>query len=89
MSNWRSRKLLDSFRDAPCCCPCELAGIRKGHEHQGYDFFVAGLCNQCHSALDQGSALNREERKEFWRMAHVKTLTWLFECGKLIYGGVK
>jgi hypothetical protein len=54
----------------------------KAPDHQ-----VASLCYRCHMNLDQGKDMTREERREFWQRAHMKTIAGLFERG--ILGVVK
>jgi hypothetical protein len=43
------------------------------------DYRIAAMCYKCHSNLDQGSKLTREERVDMWEDAHRKTIGWLFE----------
>lgn len=96
MSNFRSPKLLDCFRDAPICFGCgrhndgsvvaahaNWSEYGKGMSIKAHDWAVAGLCRNCHSELDFGIKMKSEERKEFWRSAHIKTMAWLFANGKL------
>lgn len=96
MSNWRSRKLLDAARDAPHCMGCfrHNAGdvvmahanwheYGKGGALKAHDWAIAALCGTCHMEIDQGKAMTKDERKETWIRAHVRTLEWLFETGRL------
>ena len=96
MANFRSPKLLRYAKDAPRCMACgrhnsgdvvmahaNWSEYGKGMSIKANDWAVAAMCGQCHSELDQGSKMEKEERKEMWRMAHVKTLAWLFETGRL------
>ena len=41
------------------------------------------MCFTCHSELDQGKRMTREQRREFWLAAHVRTMRCLLERGKL------
>ena len=74
--------------------PCQHCGLQDGtvvaaHSNQlrdgkgrgikSHDFRVAALCYRCHSELDQGNKLTREERVEMWEQAHRNTIGWLFE----------
>ena len=56
----------------------------KGKGIKAHDYRIAALCFRCHSELDRGSKLNREERLQIWEDAHRKTIGWLFENGHLI-----
>ena len=94
-SNFRSPKLLKAFRYAPYCFSCGKVNhdnqqIVAAHANwiefgksggmKAQDFYVAGLCLECHQEIDQGSKLSYEERKEKWVSAWIKTLDWLFRC---------
>jgi hypothetical protein len=51
---------------------------------KAHDFRVAALCFRCHSNLDQGYQMDKEERRELWEEAHRKTIAWLFENDHLV-----
>lgn len=53
----------------------------KGKSIKASDVFVAALCFNCHSQLDQGSTLSREQRQELWTAAWVKTVAELVRRG--------
>jgi hypothetical protein len=55
----------------------------KGMGMKAPDHQVASLCYRCHMNLDQGKDMTREERREFWQRAHMKTIAGLFERGIL------
>ena len=91
---YRSDKLLKAVRD----CPCQNCGIMDGtivaaHSNQmrdgkgrglkSHDYRIAALCFKCHSELDQGKNMSREERLNMWEHAHRATIGWLFENGKI------
>ncbi len=91
--NYRSRKLLDSFRHAPKCFCCgkvndgTVVGAHAGgHEYgkgmglKAHDWAIAGLCSLCHYDVDQGNK-PRHERDAMWLSAHIKTMDWLFKTG--------
>jgi hypothetical protein len=94
---YRSRKLLDAAKHAPCCFGCGKHNegdvvmahanwheYGKGAHHKANDWAVAALCTmQCHAYVDSSNTASREERKEFWLSAHIKTMTWLFESGTI------
>ena len=89
MAYWRSKKLLASARDAPCMY-CDASGdyagvvaahangLGKGLGIKCPDYYVAFLCFECHTKVDQGM-LSREDRDEIWYTAYLKTISYLFE----------
>jgi hypothetical protein len=87
---YRNRKLLDILRESPCqSCGREDGTIVAAHSNQlrdgkgrglkAVDYRVAAMCFSCHSTLDQGSKLTKEQKVEMWEEAHRKTIGWLFE----------
>lgn len=91
---YRDTKLLEACRLIPCQhCGAEDGTVVAAHRNQGKgmglkvsDTLVASLCFRCHIELDQGARLTKEERRELWNAAHLKTLHTLIEQGIL---GVK
>lgn len=90
-SNFRSPKLLKTFKYAPICFGCGNANdgtVVAAHANWGefgkaaglkaQDWAVAGLCYSCHSEIDQGSKLSYQERKDKWMAAWIKTTDWLY-----------
>ena len=51
----------------------------KGKGIKAHDYRIAALCFTCHSDLDQGSRMSKQERVEMWEEAHRKTIGLLFE----------
>jgi hypothetical protein len=43
------------------------------------DALVAPLCFTCHSELDQGKDLSREERRDMWNRAYIKGIQYMIE----------
>jgi hypothetical protein len=91
---YRSPKLLKACRDLPCAhCGTEDGTVVAAHSNQlahgkgrgmkAPDYMVAALCFRCHTELDQGKDLSREERREYWDDAWQKTIATLFERGVL------
>jgi predicted GNAT superfamily acetyltransferase len=89
---YRNQKLLEACRQLPCqLCEAEDGTVVAAHSNQlldgkgkgikASDFRVAALCFHCHMDLDQGNKLTKEQRREFWEMAHRKTIGELFERG--------
>jgi hypothetical protein len=51
----------------------------KGRSLKAHDYRIAALCYRCHSQVDQGYQMSKEEKREIWEEAHRKTIAWLFE----------
>lgn len=94
--NYRNKALLRAAKDAPHCMACNAPNVGnvvmahsnqirdgKGKSIKAHDYRVAALCDRCHVAIDQGSAMSRAERIETWEEAHRATIGWLFESGKV------
>lgn len=86
----RSQKLLKAVSRLDCqCCgaggPTQAAhsnwGGGKGRGIKASDNEIAALCFWCHYQIDQGKDLPKEERKERWTHAHLKTLHSLATAG--------
>lgn len=93
MSNYRSPKLLAAVRTLPCA-HCGLPGPSeashsnsltdgKGMGIKAHDHRIAALCHTCHVDLDQGSRMDKQQRREFFNEAHRRTIGWLFDLGKI------
>lgn len=93
--NYRSDKLLTAVRQSPCQhCGASDGTVVAAHSNQlrdgkgrgikAHDFRISALCYTCHSELDQGSKMSKQERVEMWEEAHRKTIGWLFENGLLV-----
>lgn len=55
----------------------------KGMGIKADDSMVAWLCHRCHSNLDQGSKMNRDERRDFTLTAICKTYREMWLKGML------
>lgn len=91
---YRNKKLLEVVRQSPCqhcgrddgtvvAAHSNLLRDGKGRGIKASDYRIAALCFTCHSDLDQGAKMSREERKELWEEAHRSTIGWLFENNHL------
>ena len=91
---YRNKKLLEVVRQSPCqCCGSQNGTVVAAHSNQlrdgkgkgikASDFRIAALCFRCHSDLDQGSKMTKQERVDMWEDAHRKTIAWLFESDHL------
>ena len=92
--NYRNKSLLEAVRAAPCqLCGAEDGTVVAAHSNQqrdgkgtaikAHDYRIAALCYSCHSQIDQGSKMSKEDRQDLWEMAHRKTVGWLFETDRL------
>ena len=87
---YRNQKLLEVVRSSPCqACGKQDGTVVAAHSNQladgkgkgikASDYRIAALCFSCHMDLDQGNKLTKEQRREFWEMAHRRTIGELFE----------
>lgn len=53
----------------------------KGKGIKAYPWRVAALCPKCHTEIDSGSRMSKEERREAWDEAHRATVGELFRLG--------
>lgn len=88
----RSKKLLQACRALPCQhCGASDGTVCAAHSNQAQhgkgksikasDVFVASLCFRCHTALDQGADLTREQRIAMWTDAWRSTVRGLLRLG--------
>ena len=59
-----------------------MAQHGKGRGIKASDEYTAALCQKCHTELDQGARLNKEQRRMLWQMAYQKTVAQLKGQGK-------
>ena len=77
-------QLLIACRSLPCqLCGAEDGTVVAAHSNQlrhgkgmglkahGY---VAALCHSCHHKLDQGKDWTKQERRDYWQLAHERTM---------------
>lgn len=94
--NYVNPDLTRLARLVPCCMSCGRGNqgdvvaahsnqLRdgKGRSIKAHDFRIAFMCGECHSDLDQGTAMSREQRVAVWEDAHRATIGWLFTSGHL------
>ena len=88
----RSPALLKACRAIPCTnCGRDDGTVCAAHSNQAKhgkgrsikasDVFVASLCFLCHSELDQGSSMSREQRESRWNECHIWTVNELVRLG--------
>ena len=89
----RSNRLMRAYRMIPCqncgafdntVCGAHSnwAEHGKGRGIKASDEFTAALCQKCHTELDQGARLSKEQRRMLWQMAYQKTVNKLKGQGK-------
>jgi len=78
----RNMNLLRLIASLPCQrCGFHLSQAAHSNWHGGKgrgikasDEYCAALCQMCHYRIDQSIFLNKEQRKQEWEEAHIKTL---------------
>lgn len=67
---FRSKKWLQAVRDIEFCVLCGRYGVQAAHRNEGKgvgikvdDCLTAALCVDCHSRIDNGRDMSREERR--------------------------
>ena len=94
MKMYRNPKLLKLAKQSPCqLCGVEDFTIVAAHSNQlrdgkgtgikAHDHRIAYLCYSCHTKIDQGKGLTKQQRQYEWEEAHRRTIGWLFEQGHL------
>lgn len=88
----RSPRLLSVVRALPCVC-CRAHGAQAAHANllefgkgrgiKASDSAIMALCHACHSDLDQGAALSKEQKKQLQYEWIAKTYITLMEGGSL------
>lgn len=82
--NYRNTKLLELARDQACVmCHTQDGTVVSAHSNLGEhgkgmgmkadDSMIAWLCFRCHSNLDQGSSMTRDERRDYTLTAICRT----------------
>lgn len=92
-NTFRSKKLLDSAKDQPCCwcgasdgstvaCHVNSVALGKGTGIKAPDYYVAYLCHDCHGRCDgRAGTLTKDEKAEMWTWAYLRTVARWFEEG--------
>jgi len=81
----RSKRLLEVVASLNCQnCGHYLSQAAHSNWHGGKgrgikasDNYVAALCQACHTEVDTGNKLSKDERQTLWLKAHLKTLHYL------------
>ena len=89
---YRNKNLTEIVRDLPCMhCGAIDGTVCAAHRNEGKgmgvkvsDALIAALCHRCHYELDNGKDLSRDERRDMWNRAYVKTMQYLIEKEYLV-----
>ena len=92
---YRNKALLEACRYLSCQhCGVQDGTVVAAHSNQLFDgkgrgikasdYRIASLCFTCHSELDQGKNMSKQERIDMWEEAHRSTIGQLFEQGYLV-----
>lgn len=84
----------EPWRRAVAALPCVLCGrhgetqcahrnVDKGMGLKTDDALTAALCQSCHSEIDQGKTMSRDERRQRLDLAILLTIRALARAGKL------
>jgi hypothetical protein len=84
---YRNKKLLELCRELPCqVCGRNNGTVVAAHRNEGKgiglkvsDALVASLCFECHSEMDNGKTLTKEERRDMWNRAYINTIQQFIE----------
>lgn len=86
----RSPKWLQAVRELEYCVLCGAYGVQASHRNEGKgagmktsDCLTAALCPECHSEIDQGKHMTREDRRATMNAAIVMTLEALVKAGRV------
>ena len=90
MDTYRSQRWLKAVASLPCVI-CGEQRTQAAHRNEGKgmgikvdDCLTAALCVECHSQIDQGKYLSRDERRQAMDRAILDTLVRLARNGYLV-----
>ncbi|RON52907.1 hypothetical protein BK666_02075 [Pseudomonas frederiksbergensis] len=85
---YRSRKWLAAVREISFCVLCGASGIQAAHRNVGKgmgqktdDCLTAALCVECHTNIDNGKDMTRDERRALLDKAICETVQQLARMG--------
>lgn len=91
MKTCRSKKWLAAVGQIEQCVLCGRWGTQVAHMNEGKgmglktdDCATAAICQECHHEIDNGSHLDREERRCLMNRAIVLTVIKLVRMGKVV-----
>jgi hypothetical protein len=87
---FRSRDWMAAVASLEFCVLCGKHGVQVAHRNEGKakgrktdDSLCAALCVDCHTGIDSGKAMTRDERRAEMDRAIVLTVQALTRAGKL------
>ena len=87
---YRNPKWLKAVSEVGTCVLCGTEGVQAAHRNEGKslasktdDCLSAALCPSCHSQIDQGKDMTRDERRATMDRAIVLTLRELVLAGRV------
>ncbi|EMK1731197.1 hypothetical protein V8N76_004502 [Salmonella enterica] len=87
-NSYRSKRWLEAVASLECCVLCGTHGVQVAHRNEGKgmglkvdDSLTAALCVRCHTDIDNGAHLTRDERRALMDRAIVLTLRELVRRG--------
>jgi len=94
---WRSRDYLKAVAELPCMRCGKEGQTQAAHSNQmahgkgkgikASDEYTAALCLRCHYEIDMGKELTKEQRKEEWDKAWIRTIEELKERKRWNFSG--
>ncbi|MCC7586185.1 DUF1364 domain-containing protein [Serratia sp. Lou2A] len=91
MKIYRSKKWLAAVGQIEQCVLCGNWGTQVAHRNEGKgmglktdDCATAALCVYCHTAIDNGKDLSREERRQMMDRAIVLTIIQIARRGLVV-----
>lgn len=89
----KDKKWLAAVGSIDCCVRCGRYGVQVAHRNQGKgmgmkvsDCLTAALCPQCHHEIDNGTSMDRDERRRVMDECIIKTIEILHSEGKIFSG---
>tara|TARA_R100000664_G_C2661818_1_gene77686 strand:- start:80 stop:406 length:327 start_codon:yes stop_codon:yes gene_type:complete len=97
---YRNKKLLEMAKESPYCmnptCGKDNNGDvvaahlnfdkSKGMATKANDYLIAYLCYKCHTLVDEGYSLSKDEKHDLMFKAFINTLRWLFTTERIRIG---
>jgi len=88
---FRSEKWRNAVMSLDFCVRCGAYGVQVAHRNEGKgmgmkvsDCLSAALCPACHTEIDHGKGMTKEERRAELNAAIVKTVEVLVSHGKVV-----
>ena len=85
---YRSREWLAAVRKLDYCVRCGRYGVQAAHYNEGkgmgmkqHDCLTAALCPDCHTEIDNGKTMTRDDRRDTMRDAVLATVVEMAKSG--------